>query len=506
LPPQTGFSDTPDFEQYSKSPGCFTAVVANTWTAPIGIRVERGGQELDISTFARIPSGSGVNITYAPLPDGKLPPGQVAILFLSHDDRKPADPGKPDLRSKVLCPSEVGVAFTGNPAVWGNGFGQGFHITTTAPVVAYDIYPYGGAGKEATGSASLLLPTASWDTNYIAVTPWSYSGSGYPYVGIMAMEDGTEVNFRPSVPIAGGGVIPSAEMGKVSTYSLARGQYVQLVQFEELAGSVIQSNKPVGVWGCMDASPVGLGNIGAADTLRQQIPAVRALGNEYVAVRHRDRYPSKEESPPWRFVGAVDDTKLTYEPAIPTGAPATLRAGEVVSFRAPGPFIVKSQDADHPFYAAGYMTGMGENMSVAGFDYHGDPDFVNIIPSAQYLNAYTFFTDPTYSETSLVVVRKNWGDGFKDVRLDCAGILSDWKPIDAAGVYQFTRIDLVRGIFEPQGSCDNGVHQINSEGAFGLTVWGWGSNAAGTASTSYAYPGGAGLKPINKVFVPAVPK
>ena len=53
----------------------------------------------------------------------------------------------------------------------------------------------------------------------------------------------------------------------------------------------------------------------------------------------------------------------------------------------------------------------------------GDPDWVNIIPPSQYLNRYVLFTDPTYPETNLVVVRtpSKVDQMFADVTLDCGG-------------------------------------------------------------------------------------
>ena len=143
-------------------------------------------------------------------------------------------------------------------------------------------------------------------------------------------------------------------------------------------------------------------------------------------------------------------------------------------------------------------------------DCRGDPEFVNVIPPAQYLGKYVFFTDPTYPETDLVLVRQNTsGQGFQDVTLDCAGVLTGWTPIGNAGTYEYTRIDLVRDNFVPQNGCNNGIHEIQSAAPFGLTVWGWGSAATGgtygctscggfyTQAVSYAYPGGASVRRIN---------
>ena len=92
------------------------------------------------------------------------------------------------------------------------------------------------------------------------------------------------------------------------------------------------------------------------------------------------------------------------------------------------------------------------------------------MPSAQYLNKYVFFTDPTYSETNLVVIRSKKDGAFADVTLGCAGVLGGWQPIGAD--QEFTRIDLVTGNFMDVGGCSNGRHEINSTNPFGVTVWG----------------------------------
>ncbi len=41
-------------------------------------------------------------------------------------------------------------------------------------------------------------------------------------------------------------------------------------------------------------------------------------------------------------------TVLVYEPAIPAGAPTSLGAGQLAAFFADEPFVVRSQDSEHP--------------------------------------------------------------------------------------------------------------------------------------------------------------
>ncbi len=474
--------------------GCFAAYIANTWNGPVDITVQRNGTTLPVSQFARIPKGNGQSITYQPLPNNQLPAGDVAILFLAY-------------AGFVACPAGITAGYTAGPAeVNGTGMGSAFHITTSRPVVAYDIFPYGG-GQSAATSATLLLPTTAWGTNYIGVNAYRQSQiavGAAPSMDIVAQQDGTQVTISPTAAIVGGGGVAATGKGVPHTYNLSKGQILQFTQPAELTGSPIQSNYPIGLWGAASCLNIDVTD-SACDSAHQQIPPVNALGHEYVAVRYRNRIDNgPEETPPWRIVGAVDGTKLTYEPAIPTGAPSTLQSGQVAEFKSAGPFVVKSQDDKHPFYISAHMTGGGN------FGGIGDPEFVNVIPPQEYLDSYVFFTDPTYSETDLVVVReKDKNNTFQDVNLDCAGNLTGWKAADSSGKYQYTRIDLVRHNFAKQGNCDNGRHFIKSNAPFGLTVWGWGSletTGFSTAYVSYAYPAGASIQPINTVVVPPVPK
>lgn len=465
---------------------CFAAFIANTSDAPAHVRVRHGTQDLPVANFARIPKGQGENITYEPFDSAAgLPPGEVLLLFLSR--LPPASGGM-----LVDCPAPA--ALDVDAAVVGSGRGAAFRIETDQPVAAYQILPYGGASAAAT-SATLLLPTSTWGDNYVAVTPYAQSQLIEPgsvpenAVLIVGQESGTSVTILPTAAIAGGGGLDPAPAGQAKTYALGEGEFIQFLQGPELAGSVIKANKRVGVFGgasCMNIPT----NVPACDTAQQQIPPVRALGSEYVGVRHPAR-EGVEPTTPWRLVGAVDGTQLTWEPTTPPGAPTSLSVGQVAEFSAAGPFVVRSQDDAHPFYAAGYMT--------SGQPYFGtgDPEWVNLVPTGQYLKSYVLLTDPTYSETSLVVVRKPSADGtFSDVELGCAGTLTGWQSV---GEFEVTKVDIVKNQL-PVGGCSNGRHELASTAPFAVTVWGWGH------FVSYAYPGGAGIETINEVEVPPVPK
>jgi hypothetical protein len=464
---------------------CFAAYVANTWGYPIDITVEHNGVELPVSSFAYVPQGSGMALNYQPL-TGQLQAGEVAILFLSDEG--------------MTCPRQAAVS---GASFVGTGYGKGFNIRTSAPVVAYDIFPYGG-GSSAVASATLLIPSSAWGDNYVGLTAFERTYSD-PWIGMIARENDTEVTISPSVAIVGGGGVAPTGQGVPITYTLQRGDVLKLEQPQDLSGSPVASTKPIGMWagnGCTDM-PIG---VQACDGMHQQLPPVRALGSEYTAVRHRDRYPGVDEAAIWRLVGAVDGTTLTYDPPQP-GAPTTLASGQSVLFETSATFVVKSQDADHPFYLGQYMTGCTKYWP--GFDCRGDPEFVNVIPPAQFRASYVFFTDPTYPTTHLVFTRRKASDGtFKDVNLGCAGNLTGWQPVGSSGLFEYTRFDLVNGNFIPNGSCNNGRQEATSEGPFGVTVWGWGeaNTSLYSEACSYAYPGGASVQALNTVVVPPIPR
>ncbi|MBA3546137.1 MAG: IgGFc-binding protein [Nannocystis sp.] len=462
---------------------CFAVFVANTGTSPAHLTVAYGNDALPVAKFARIPKGQGQNLSFAPF-DSKfgLPVGEVAILFLSQG------PG-----NKPLCPA--GPAIPLETQIAGTGRGKAFHITSDVPVAAYQMQPFGG-GSAAVTAASLLLPTSVWDTSYIAVSAGPAGPSGTPLLTFVAREDDTHITLRPKVAVVGGPKVLGGPAGSPLQYTLARGESLQINQNFELTGSQLLGNRAFAVFGGSTCLNVPL-DAYACDGAHQQIAPIHALGSSYAAVRYRNRVPNNEESPPWRLVGAANGTTLVWSPKKPAGAPNTLEFGQIAEFNDPGPFTVRSQGEDHPFYASAYMTG-GQAFGGAG-----DPEWVNLIPSAQYQKRYIFFTDPTYSETELVVVRREEDGSFADVKLDCAGNLVAWKPL--GGGLEWTRVQLVTGNFNNVGNCANGRHTISSTKPFGVTVWGWGSAASEllyTKYVSYAYPAGATIRPINTVSLP----
>ncbi len=480
---------------------CYTMFVANVSRASVHMQVEWNGLSLNLGQYAKLPQGTGTALTYAAYdPVAGLAPGQVAILFLAYA------PGGL-LSMNVACP--VPAAVGTDAQISGNGFGKAFHLTTDLPVVAYQMLPFGGGRAAATG-ASLLLPTSAWGTNYIAVSAYDPPPGSQPPIqvaqgpsyNIVAMEDATHITIKPNQAILGGGGLPAGAQGQPYAITLAKGQYAQITQLSGFSGSPVSSDKPIGMFGGHQIMSI---DRCCGDHGEQMLAPVRALGSEYVAAPHADREPHPGEPRIYRIFGAVNETHLTYEPA--GVGPATVNANAMLEIRTPTPFTVKSQDSDHPFSMFTYMSGAGVSDPAAdGYDPNfpggfGDADFVRLVPPAQYMQHYVFFTDVTYPFTVLTVVRKKHGaDGFVDVTLDCLGTLSTWAPVGTSGEYEIAFVKLVDH-FNAVGNCNNGVHTMDSQGLFGVWVWGWGSEDTQTGWVSYGYPAGESVLPINDVVI-----
>ncbi|MCA9687073.1 MAG: IgGFc-binding protein, partial [Myxococcales bacterium] len=352
--------------------------------------------------------------------------------------------------------------------------------------------PYGGGSAAVTG-ASLLLPTSVWADNYVMINGLPKS-IGQPAANIIAQENDTTVTLLPVALVNGGGGIPSGPADFPLDIVLQAGEHAQLVQDSELTGSIIMSDKPVGLMGGHSGMQVPVGTP-YSDHAEQMIPPIQALGHEYVGVMHR---PRATEPGFWRVIGAVDGTVLSWSSDV--GGPATLQQGEKVEFITPDPFVVSSQDEEHPFLLFNYMSGSQWVLGQPGLSNRGDSDYVISVPPDQYMPAYVFFADPTYPEGNLVLVRRAIDGVFYDVDLDCAGVLGGWQPV---GEYEWTRFDLITGNFQDNGNCSVGRHEISSVAPFGMWVWGWGTTMTNpsTQNVSYGYPAGMNVQPINDVVI-----
>jgi IgGFc binding protein len=484
---------------------CRAFFVANNWTSPAAVRIEYKGEEKSLDGALWEPFVEDGVVKHRKL-DGPIPPGGGAVVFVSHEDLWNGS------KTWVSCPEGVKPIFDKEGAVYGTGIGQSLLVRADVPVSMYLIHPYGGA-KSTVPGATLLLPTTSFRKNYVLTSSWGGKSdtfgkgrieiigatlqTGRPTIQIVATEDDTAIDLLPRVDIVGGKGVHPSPRDEVASYTLRRGEVLQLTQDNELVGSILETSKPVAVFGGQTCMRVPA-DVPACENDNEQIPPLSAWGHEYAVWPAPDRTtpaggaPSERDPSVVRLVGAANGTKLVYEPTVPEGAPDELEAGQIARFFADDAFVVRSQDAEHPFYVATVMTGAALVASA-----WGDPETTIMVPTDQWLDSYGFYSDYSYELSSISVARRKSNGVFQDVTLDCAGVLTGWKPITAD--YEWTTVVLTRrgrSQTYPAGKCNDGAHQIKSDGAFSIAVWGL------SPSASYSYSGGTGLRPATQLHVP----
>lgn len=474
-------------------PPCLAAFVANAWPGPAQITVERDGASLDATAFGRLVDNTNPDASsWEPIPAAGIPAGAVAVLFLSSDP----DAIMPENGVDLSCP--ITPAVDASTVIAGTGRGPAFRIATNRPVRAYDILPYGGA-RSHFPSAELLLPTTAWGTEHVLLGPplGTHAPPGPLFFHLVAGELPTLVELQPTVALPAGTDVPAAPVGTTTMVTLAPWQVLQWeVGASDPTGTLIVADHPIGVVSGTRFLRLQPTPAPGGEAAHQALLPADALASLYIGAPHDTRRADlAAEVIPYRVVGAVNGTVLAYDPPI-AGAPTTLERGQYVDFSTALPFVVRSQDAMHPFAMAQLMTtanvagGSRPGAIAPGYGpWLGDEEFVVVWPPAQFLDEYVFFTDPAYPTTSLVLVRERRSDGtFAPVSIDCLGEVSGFRAVGGSD-FDVAAVDLMRaGVGAGSPACTNGRHVATSDAPFGLVVWGLDSYS------SYAYPGGGNAR------------
>jgi hypothetical protein len=480
-------------------PPCFAAFLTNTWGHPAPITVSRGGEVLDIGGAARLVTPGLEPKDWPQLPADGIPADAVAVVFLSSDPNAVM----PETQVPLTCP--VPDAVGADTVIAGSGRGDAFVIDAEIPVTAYDILPFGGAPLHFP-SAELLFPASVWGTNYAAIAPpaGTYASPGPLWLQIVGLEEQTTIELYPTVNLLQGQGLLGATKGELGVFTVGAGEVLQWElpkDGSDPSGTILLSDKPVALHTGNRFLRLQPQPAPGGESTHQQNIAIDALGFAYVAApyetRRKDLAPEEVD---YRFVGVVDGTTLSYDPPQP-GAPTTLAKGEVVDFASAEPFLVRAQDDQHPFALAQLMDtanlpgGTRPGATAMGYPpMLGDEEFVVVLPPAQFLRRYVFFTDPTYPTTNLAVTRAKKDGVFAPVEVDCLGEIDGWQAVGDGGLYEVTTVDLMRADIGVNG-CENGLHMAESDGPFGLVVWGLDSYS------SYAYPAGGSAAALSDVVV-----
>lgn len=365
--------------------------------------------------------------------------------------------------------------YPGDAGFLGTGIapGRAFRITSKLPIVATQFNPLGGA-KAFTTDASLLLPTHALGKSYLHLAWDKGIGAGSSMV-IVATEDNTVVTITATVDTpAGQNGMPALIAGvPVVLPPLKRYDYVQVsASNKDLSASKITSTAPVAVFGGHSCGQVPNTDIDFCDHLEEQIFPIDTWGSHYVAMRAP---PRNTEPMVWRVLASKDGTKIAFDPPVSIGAQAELDGGELIQFTSDGDFDVSSNE---PILLAGYMYGCKATMKA---ECPGDPSMVLAVPVEQWLTDYVFLVDYSYTTDKVKLVRSKG----QLVEVGCFGEVTEWT--DITKDYQSAVVNINPG----DRNCEPGTNTATGVAPFSIMVLGE------AASTSYAYPGGLALKPIN---------
>ena len=357
--------------------------------------------------------------------------------------------------------------------------GGAYRIRSTEPVTVYQFnardYQIGGSFSY-TNDASILIPANAMTGNYyVAAMPdWYFSGgTHYPgNITIVATVDNTSVDFTPgSTVTAGAGVAASGK----STVTMNRGDVLEIAATKngtlasygtELSGALVKASQPVEVFGGSTCSNIAVGNTACDHTEEVQFP-LETLRSDYFFVPPRNGAVPGNSRSFLRLVGTAANTTLTYAPSTPSGAPASLNAGQVALFEATAAFEVKSSS---PIAVGEYMEG---GTLFGGSALAGDPAMSMGVAKDQYRDAYTFTAPSNYAQNWTTVI----APANTAVTIDKIAV-GGWVAIGLTG-YSYAYVQL---------SNASSNHAAAGAAPFGLEVYGYGTY------TSYWYPGGLNLK------------
>ena len=276
-------------------------------------------------------------------------------------------------------------------------------------------------------------------------------------------------------------------------YTLDAGQYIQWQDSGDMAGSVISVEQAGGVHrrhrlpvpdvarrrrggGCDSGAPEDPAGVGAR--LRVRRAAVRdaprrpAGGVDPLPLRRRGRRHARSRYDP-PIAGRAGDARASARSSSSRRSARSRSRARTTCTRSTSASTCRAACSTTP---AGSRPATARGCL-------GDEEFVNILPPAQWLSSYVFFTDPTYATTNLVVMRKATRRAFQDVTLDCLGTLVRLEAGRRRPASTRSRTSISQ-----RGDAGRHVHQrppLRDERRRRSALMVWGLDSA----ASYAYPG-----------------
>lgn len=333
----------------------------------------------------------------------------------------------------------------------------GIHVMSEKEVTVYGLNQ-----RDSTTDAFLGLPTDILGTEYINLGFANTNVVNATQFGVVATQDTTTVTITPSVTTG------SRLIGVPYDIVLNQGQTYQLRNTNaapaDLSGTIIESDKPIGVFGGHQCANIPTGNTVACDHIVEMLPPVSTWGTSFVTFPLATRLNGDT----FRIMAAQDATSVSINGVVV----ATLDRAKIFQTLLTEPSVITT---DKPVLVAQYSNGTSFDSVTS------DPFEVIVPPFEQFLASYTISTPATGFRFNFVnVVVPNAAVG--TVSLD--GVLipaADYSAIAGSG---FSGVAV---------SVELGSHSLSGPIPFGLTSYGFDD------ADSYGYVGGLALAEISNL-------
>lgn len=355
-------------------------------------------------------------------------------------------------------------------------YDHGIHVTANNSVVVYSfIY------VSAVSGATLCLPTNVLGRDYYSVnyTQLSNEGGSYSYFFVIATEDNTQVEIKPTQATKGG-----KPANVAFTVNLNKGQIYQVLSASDLTGSTIKSIssssggcKRIGVYCGSGKISIGCtGSASSSDNLYQQIYPNNSWGKKYITTPSTNvSATTNSQTNFFRIIRPDASSIVKLNGAVVPSA--SFVNGFYYQFNSNTTNVIES---DKAILVAQYFTtsGNGPNCGNSGI---GDPEMIYLNPIEQTISKVTLNSMQPSANTALTthfinVVLKNTPLAINTFKIDGVSYSNKFLPVSQDPAYAYARINIAS-----QG------HTVTCDSGFNAIAYGFGS------AESYGYSAGANV-------------